>query len=591
MFIRSSYSRFTHVKPVIVPALSPMMKTIVGLIEKQLESGKREAIFSFLGDGENVTQVASLREIQKDALKFSKHLTKEVTVLILLPQGISFIKAFFGCLYAQAIAVPTPLPTKNRGLEKLNNIIDDAGISFGITTQNTLENLKKWFGEEALPRGVKWFFIEDIEPENQSNTFLLDLPKPNQIAFLQYTSGSTDKPKAVMVTHENIIANSQIIQACFQNNAESVSVCWLPSFHDMGLLDGIIQPVFSGFHGVLMSPMHFLQRPLRWLKAITKYRATYSGGPNFAFNFCCERINDEELAGLDLSSLQCLYNGSEPIRNQTMQKFIERFSAVGFSAGKMLTCYGLAEATLAVTTSKTGTKPTVLKVAQNKFQQNQEQRTENESVIEVVGCGFVHCDTEVKIVNPDDLSECVEGEIGEIRVAGKSVAAGYWNLPDDETFVTDHHGRWLRTGDLGFVLNSELFVTGRMKDLVIIRGKNHSPQDIEQTVWQSHAALQSNGCAAFSVEVENNEELVVVQEIKRTFLSALDYEVVMASIVAEISQKHGIVPKDVTLIPPAKLPKTTSGKIQRSACRQRWQSQEFNALANWRETRYFVKQT
>ena len=459
----------------------------------------------------------------------------------------------------------------------MKNIINDAGISFGITNRSTLANLQKWFGEDSLPKGIKWLFVEDIEQENPSNAILLDLPKPDQIAFLQYTSGSTDKPKAVIITHENIIANSQIIQTCFQNTPESVSVCWLPSFHDMGLLDGIIQPIFSGFHGVLMSPMHFLQRPARWLKAITKYRATYSGGPNFAFNFCCERISDEELSGLDLSSLQCLYNGSEPIRNQTMQKFIERFSAVGFSAEKMLTCYGLAEATLAVTTSTAGIKPTVLKTA-----------SKNDPLLEVVGCGFVHCDTEVKIINPDDLSECAENEIGEIRVAGKSVAAGYWNLPDNETFVTDNHGRWLRTGDLGFVMNSELFVTGRMKDLIIIRGKNHSPQDIEQTVCQSHAALQSNGCAAFSVEIENHEELVVVQEIKRTFLSALDYEAVMASIVSEISRNHGLVPRDVVLIPPHKLPKTTSGKIQRNACRQRWQTQEFNALANWRENRYFV---
>lgn len=566
-----------------------MIKTITNLIEKQLENGTNRTVFSFMEDGENVSQVVSLSEIQKDALNVSQHLNKESTVLLLLPQGISFIKAFFGCLYAQAIAVPSPLPTKNRGLEKLKHIIDDAGISVGITNRSTWANVKKWFGEEALPPQMKWLFIEDIDQANQSNTSLLDLPKPHQIAFLQYTSGSTDEPKAVMVTHENIIANSQIIQACFQNNAESVSVCWLPSFHDMGLLDGIIQPVFSGFHCVLMSPMHFLQRPLRWLQAISKYRATYSGGPNFAFNFCCERINEEELQGLDLSSLQCLYNGSEPIRKQTMQKFIERFSVVGFSAEKMLTCYGLAEATLAVTTSKLGTRPTVLKVGQHKWQPPQKQLTDDTSFLEVVGCGFGHRDTAVKIIHPDDLSECEEQEIGEIWVSGKSVTAGYWNRPvqSAETFVEDDNERWLRTGDLGFVSKRELFVTGRIKDLIIIRGKNHSPQDIEQTVWQSHAALQSNGCAAFSVEIENNEELVIVQEVKRTFLPALDSQAILASIVGEISRQHGIAPRDVVLIPPHKLPKTTSGKIQRNACRQQWYSHKFNSLASLSEERYF----
>jgi len=566
------------------------MKTLTRVIEKRLESNKAKTIFTFLKDGEKIERSVSLVEIRKKSLTLLRMLQKKTAVIIVLPQGISFIEAFLGCLYAQAIAIPLAIPNKNSGIENFQAIARDANVSFGITNRQTLANLRKWFGADALAKICEWILVEDVEADT-SDFSLPELAKPNDIAFLQYTSGSTAKPKAVVVTHENIVANSEIIQKCFQNNAETVSVCWLPSFHDMGLIDGIVQPIFSNFQSVLMTPTHFLQKPIRWFKAITEYKGTYSGAPNFAFDFCVNRIKDEELNDVDLSSLRCLYNGSEPIRPQTMRKFFERFAVVGFSENKLFTCYGLAEATLAVTTSKLGSKPSVIKVDEKHFRQNQILLTETELSVELVGCGFAYLDTGLKIVNPDTLEECTERETGEIWVSGKSVTAGYLNAPEinGENFVTRDGTRFLRTGDLGFLLNGELFVAGRIKDLIILRGKNHYPQDIEQTTFSSHQALQTNACAAFSIEIDAEEKLVIVQELKRAFRRIADYNSIFNQAMTEISQRHGVAPHDLVLVSPNTLPKTTSGKIQRGKCRELWHSQQLNALAFLREYLYYGK--
>jgi acyl-CoA synthetase (AMP-forming)/AMP-acid ligase II len=566
------------------------MNTIVEVIESQLEKNNFNCSFTFLADGENAQPSVYLDEIRNDALKISALLSAESAVLLLLPQGISFIKAFVGCLYARAVAVPTAIPGKNQGLEKLKSIVADASISCCVTSQATFDGFAKWFVGDDLLSSIRWILIENIDRENIEFSRPIELPEPHQTAFLQYTSGSTGNPKGVIVTHENIIANSKIIQACFQNNADSVSVCWLPSFHDMGLIDGIIQPIFSGFRSVMMSPTHFLQRPVRWFRAMTEYKATYSGAPNFAFDFCVNRIREEELSGIDLSGLRCLYNGSEPIRRKTLDSFSERFSAIGFTEDKLFTCYGLAEATLAVTTSILGTKPTILKIDEQSFRQNQILPTEDEPFTELIGCGHTFFDTSVKIVDPETLAVCAEKVIGEIWVSGKSITPGYLNSPhiNREQFAERADTRFLRTGDLGFLYDGELFVTGRIKDLIIVRGKNHYPQDIEQTVFSSHEALQPNACAAFSFEIEQEEKLVVVQEIRRSFRQDADYNSIFSRLMAEINVKHGIAPHDIVLISPGTLPKTTSGKIQRDKCRQMWRSQRLSALAAASEHLFFA---
>lgn len=555
------------------------MSTLISVIESRIDSNNLNNSFVFLEDGEKSVAQSSLSGIRRKSLEISSVLPKNKTVLILLPQGISFIEAFLGCLYARSVAVPTSIPGKNNGSEKLQNIIKDADISFAITNRNILNNLKNWFGDDFFGQ-IKWFFVEDFAGNEISESF--DLPKSDQLAYLQYTSGSTGSPKAVMITHENIIANSKIIQKCFQNDEETVSVCWLPSFHDMGLIDGIIQPVFSNFKSVLMSPIHFLQRPARWFRAIDKFGAKYSGAPNFAFDFCTERIREEEIEGIDLSGLRCLYNGSEPIRTETVRRFVERFSKIGFTNEKIFTCYGLAEATLAVTTSKLFEFPAIINVNSEKLRHNEIELTDSESSAKLIGSGKPICDTKLKIINPETLKECRENEIGEVWVSGKSIAAGYLKRPEttSETFVNFDNSRFLRTGDLGFIHKEELFITGRLKDLIIIRGKNHFPQDIENTVSKSHEALQKNACAAFSIESDSEEKLIVVQEIKRTFLQNVEYQTVFNAILAELSQEHGLRAFDIALIKPASLPKTTSGKIRRNECRNLWQSKKLKILTS-----------
>lgn len=560
------------------------MDTIISVIENRVDSNKTKNAFVFLEDGENARCQSSLGEIRRKSLNLSSVLPKDKTVLIVLPQGIAFIEAFVGCLYAQSIAVPVAVPGKNNGLEKLQNIIKDADIAWAITNRSVLNNLMKWFGNDFVKQ-INWLLVEDFEQVENIDSF--EMPKPDQLAYLQYTSGSTGSPKAVMITHENIIANSKILQKSFENNEETVSVCWLPSFHDMGLIDGIIQPIFSGFQSVLMSPLHFLQRPVRWFRAISEYRATYSGGPNFTFDFCTERIREEELEGIDLRSLKCLYNASEPIRDETIRRFVERFSKIGFTEEKVFTCYGLAEATLAVTLSKLSEFPKMIEIDGKKLQHHQIKLTGGESSAKLIGSGKPFCDTKLKIINPETFEKCQKNEIGEVWVSGKSIAAGYLNRLKEtsETFVNLDGERFLRTGDLGFLHEEEIFITGRIKDLIIIRGKNHFPQDIEYTVSKSHQALQRDACAAFSVEIEAEEKLVVVQEIKRTALQTVDYKSAFTSVLAEISQKHGLRPLDIVFIKPASLPKTTSGKIRRNECRNLWLSEKLKiltSLKNWK---------
>lgn len=541
------------------------MHTIVDVIERSLEQGRSRTSFTYLEDGDNAAPALALSGLRHAAFSIAGALPPDGAVLVLLPQGLSFIKAFFACLYARAIAVPVAVPTKSRGLEHIRAIVADASITVGITHRSTLLTLQKWFGDDYFALGVHWLFIEDLAEDGPPR---FESPAPERLAFLQYTSGSTGNPKAVMVTHANIMANSSIIRQCFQNTEDSVSVCWLPSFHDMGLIDGVIQPVFSGFRSILMSPTHFLQRPARWLTAITRYGATYSGGPNFAYDFCVERIKDEELSGFDLRTLRCLYNGAEPIRAATIRRFVDRFAPAGFDETKVFTCYGLAEATLAVSTSRLGTAPAIAPGAS-----------------EVVSCGRVLGDTQLRILDPHTRIPCAAEQVGEICIAGTSVTAGYFNRPEmtADTFVDIEGTVFLRSGDLGFVANDELFVTGRIKDLIIIRGKNHYPQDIEHSVTSAHASLQPNACAAFSVDLDGEERLVLVGEIKRTFLKAAYHANTVNAIRAEVGQAHGLIATDILLVSPGSVPKTTSGKIRRSSCRQLWLDGRFNALASLRD--------
>ncbi|MEO1682708.1 MAG: SDR family NAD(P)-dependent oxidoreductase [Cyanobacteria bacterium J06631_12] len=419
---------------------------------------------------------------------------------------------------------------------------------------------------------------------------------PSTLAFLQFTSGSTGTPKGVMVSHRNLIYNSKIIYTCFESSPDHIGVSWLPFHHDMGLIGGVLQPIYGGGTVVLLSPVAFLQKPIRWLQTISHYRAVTSGGPNFAYDLCAQTAKPEQLAALDLSSWDLAFTGAEPIRPETLEQFSTTFAASRFKANAFYPCYGMAETTLLVTGGNRASDSVVLSIDRSALERGQVvEKSPSPESKRVVGCGHTWLDYDVKIVDPDSLRVCEPSQIGEIWVKGESVAQGYWEKPaqTEQTFqactADTEAGPFLRTGDLGFLKGEDLFITGRLKDVIIIRGRNHYPQDIELTVETAHDALQANGCAAFSAEVASEEQLIVVQEVKRAYLRQLETEAeedplsekIIWAIRRAISAEHELQVHAIHLIKPGSLPKTSSGKVQRKKCRLQLLDGHLAAAFQW----------
>jgi amino acid adenylation domain-containing protein len=410
------------------------------------------------------------------------------------------------------------------------------------------------------------------------------------LAFLQYTSGSTAAPKGVMLTHSNLLHNEELIRHAFRQSAESVIVGWLPLYHDMGLIGNVLQPLYLGARCVLMSPVSFLQQPLRWLRAVSNYRGTTSGGPNFAYDLCVRKIPEAQRAGLDLSSWSVAFNGAEPIRRETLESFAGAFAPHGFRREAFSPCYGLAEATLIVSGGSQSPAPVVRHVEAKALEAHrvvEAARGEDERAL--VGCGGALPDQRIAVVDWATLKECAPGAVGEIWVSGPSVAQGYWGHPEESerTFAArladTGEGPFLRTGDLGFMHEGELFVTGRLKDLIIIRGRNHYPQDIELTAEQSHRALRPGCGAAFAVADGGEERLVVVQEVDHR--QGLDAAEVCEAINRAVAEEHEIQAHAVVLVRAGTIPKTSSGKIQRNACREAYLGGELREVGGWRAGR------
>ncbi|HEY0738300.1 MAG TPA: amino acid adenylation domain-containing protein, partial [Herpetosiphonaceae bacterium] len=495
-------------------------------------------------------------------------------VLLLYPPGLDYIAAFFGCLYAGAVAVPAYPPNPGRferTLPRLQSIVGDARPAVALTTAPILA-IADLLAEKAPEfSGVQWHTTDEL-----SDDLAADWRAPaidgGALAFLQYTSGSTSTPKGVMLTHGNLMHNSSLIQRGFGTNSESRGVFWLPFYHDMGLIGGLIQPIYCGGTSMLLSPVTFLQRPLRWMEAISRFQATISGGPNFAYDLCARKITPEQRQNLDLSSWQVAFNGAEPIRADTLDRFAEAFSECGFRREAFYPCYGLAEGTLLVAGVALENPPLVRAFDAAALEQSQViERDDDEHTRTLVGSGQPL--QTVAIVHPETAIAAAPGEVGEIWVASSSVAQGYWNQAVESERSFDarlagdrESGPFLRTGDLGFLHDGELFVTGRIKDLIIIRGRNHYPQDIELTVEQSHPALREGSGAAVAVEVGGEERLVIVQEVERQHRKA-DPETVIGAIRQAVAQEHDLHVYAVVLLRHGTIPKTSSGKIQRHACR------------------------
>jgi acyl-CoA synthetase (AMP-forming)/AMP-acid ligase II/acyl carrier protein len=569
--------------------------TVIDLLRNRASQQPELTGYTFLVDGETQTASLTYQTLDLQAQRIAAHLqalnAQGERALLLYPAGLEFIAAFFGCLYAGVTAVPAYPPQQNQTKHRLQSIVVDAQATFALTTTALLADSQIQFVDAAHLPPLHWIATDKLEDLATEDWVMPSLDE-NAIALLQYTSGSTGAPKGVMVSHQNLRHNATIIQHCFQDGEDSIGVSWLPPYHDMGLIGGILQPLSLGRPTILMSPMSFLRKPVRWLQAISRYRATTSGGPNFAYELCVKKITPAECATLDLSSWHVAFNGAEPIRPQTLDAFAKAFQAYGFDRNAFYPCYGMAEATLMVTGGNRMESPEICTVDPVALKDRQVIPVEPtlQTSRRVVGCGQARLDQTVKIVDPVTAIACTETQVGEIWVSSLSVAQGYWNQPQQtqqvfHAYLSDTgEGPFLRTGDLGFMQSTELFVTGRLKELIIIRGRNHYPQDIEWTVQSSHGALRSGGGAAFSIEVNGVERLVMVQEVERSAVRQLPTEEVFAAIRRAVSEQHQLKIYAIALLKPGSIPKTSSGKIQRTECRSWYLDGRLEPLAAWCES-------
>lgn len=553
------------------------LSTLVDLLEWRALTQPDDPAYIFLEEGEEETSRLTFSQLANEARSLARELRREHAVgtraLLLYPPGLSFLVGFFGCLHAGLIPVPAYPPRPNRHYSRLAALIADCGASLALTTPNVHTSLKNWNLLDEHLGALRWV-IRDHGAVTAPEAFVRPEIDGTTVAFLQYTSGSTGKPKGVVVTHDNLLHNEACVKRAFSHSEKTVFVGWLPLFHDMGLIGNVLQPLYLGVVSVLMPPMAFLQTPVRWLRAISRYRATTSGAPNFAYALCTEKVLEEDCGGLDLSSWDVAYNGSEPVRAETIERFSARFAAYGFRREACYPCYGMAETTLFATGGDALAAPALLDVDASELKLDRVRPPkEGAGTSRLVGCGRPWVGMDVRIVDPVRCTETEAGAIGEIWVSGGSVAAGYWNRPE-ETRATFHNelpgrsAKYLRTGDLGFMDDGHLYVTGRLKDVVIIRGKNHYPHDIERTAESAHPALASGGGAAFSVDEEGEERLVLVHEIELAHRRNVDETEIVAAIRNAVITNHDIRVHRVVLLKPRTLPKTSSGKVQRAECRR-----------------------
>jgi acyl transferase domain-containing protein/acyl-CoA synthetase (AMP-forming)/AMP-acid ligase II/acyl carrier protein len=570
------------------PVLKP--STLIELLRWRAANQFERPAYTFLVDDESAETTLTYGELHRRASAIGAWLQSVnaagKTALLVYPPGLEFVAAIFGCFYAGVIAVPAYPPRLNRTVLRLRAIVADAQPAVALTTTSVLSRMEAVFNQFSDLKQIQWLNT-DAGVVGLENEWREADVSGETLGFLQYTSGSTGTPKGVMVSHSNVLYNSAYIAHGFEHTAESRALSWLPHFHDMGLIDGIIQPLYSGFCGILMSPTAFLQQPFRWLNAISRYKVTHSGGPNFAYDLCVRKIGPEQKALLDLSRWSVAYNGAEQVRKETLERFSAAFESCGFDRRAFYPAYGLAEATLKVSGGRKSDGPIYCSVEAEALEQNliREAAHDSQTARTLVGSGRAALDTRILIVNPEAGTLCAEDEVGEIWVSGPGIAGGYWNRTDDteRTFraylAGTGEGPFLRTGDMGFLKDGELFIAGRLKDLIIIQGRNLYPHDIERTVEQSHPVLRPDSVAAFSIEAAGEERLVVVQEVDHR--KRADWQQVIGDIRQSVAEEHEIQVHAVSLIRLGTIPKTSSGKIQRHACRALYASGALKIVGDW----------
>lgn len=572
--------------------------TFVDVLRKQAQQKPEQMAYTFLQYGKENKSV-TYAELDQQAKTIAAVLQSsgytDTPLLLLYPSGLDYIAAFFACLYAGAIAVPVYPPHSARLIPRIQAIITDSQARVVLTTEKILADIFRRFAHIPELQNLTWITTDTLFASSYQPTWQKPDLTNDSLAFLQYTSGSTSTPKGVMVSHSNLLHNMDLMHTLTGLDEQNVNVSWLPMFHDMGLIFGILYPLYIGYPTVLMDPAAFLQQPLRWLQAISDYRGTASCAPNFAYDLCVRRVSAADAAQLDLSSWKLAGNGSEPVRLSTLETFKTTFAPYGLRSDLLLPVYGLAEATLTVTAAPIGTSYKVKHVHKDALAQHRiiDVEPQHSAAQAVIGCGHSSPTQKVIAVHPETLMRCGPDEVGEIWIQGESVAQGYFHNGEEteRTFfaytANPVEGPFLRTGDLGFIQDGEIFITGRLKDLIIIKGRNHYPQDIEYTVEQSSPLIRAGCCIAFSIDVKQEEQLVVVAETNyrqraETSPTTLPPEIedALKDIRRNIAEKHEISVYQIKLVSVGQVPKTSSGKLQRRACRTKFLS---GSLKAWNE--------
>lgn len=578
----------------------PQFKNLVEMAATRAKLKGESELTAFLGDDGSREGTLTFAGLDRAARNIAAGLTAKglarKNLMLLYTPGIDYIKAFFGCLYAGSVPVPAYPPMGARDIDRLKRVVLDCDAAAILSSSMLLPMIEAWVANPSNGLNINCV-PTDLAASVDAIGFEPADVDPSEVAFLQYTSGSTGHPKGVMVSHGNLLENFKQIVWNFCHSAdldtiapEYKTVIWLPPFHDMGLIGGVLTPVYVGTRVTLMSPLTFLKNPFVWLKTITDEKAKVSGGPNFSYQYCVRKVSDEQMAQLDLSSWQVAFNGAEPILMDALHAFAGKFQSVGFDPHAFLPCYGLAEATLFVAGSPAMRGARVIEADLQqlaKGEVNPAEPATSADTATLVSSGVIAAGAEVRIVDPNTHVACHDGKVGEIWVNSPSVAQGYWNKPSfsDSVFRArikgDDSKTWMRTGDMGMMWDNELFVTGRIKELIIVAGRNHYPQDIEVSL-QSSNPLYRKGCgAAFSVVDHGKEQLVVMQEVAGNGLQPQDFHQLALQGARAIATRHGISPKSLLFIQAGTLPKTSSGKIQRAEAKKIYETGNFTTLYTW----------
>jgi acyl-CoA synthetase (AMP-forming)/AMP-acid ligase II/acyl carrier protein len=560
-----------------------MKRTIAHILMEMACESPCKKLFIFL-QGEDTTPLeVTYSQMAKKVKTLSHFLNRQShskKALLLYSDNVEFITAFLACQLSGIIAIPMYPPRGSKHADRFLKILTDATVDIILTTASFVDRISRTQGSGSEIQKKLPIIATDQLPEHIEQGAVVRGEIQQNISFIQYTSGSTGDPKGVIITHENLLHNQQLIKDTFGCNESSVICSWLPFYHDMGLIGNILHAIYAGCTAVLMSPFDFMQKPQRWLQAITTYKATHSGGPNFAFDLCINEIHQPE--DFDLSSWTVAYNGSEPVHPETMDRFAIHFKKSGFKKKTFYPCYGLAEATLLVSSITVDRQYQTLFLDSKKLAAGELTLAKESDPVSkgICSSGTVVEGMDVKIFNQETQQECNAFQVGEICIAGKSVSSGYFGRDNSSFFIEENSKKYFKTGDLGFFREEHLFIVGRIKEMLIIRGKNYYPQDIEFAISSIHRSIAKNGVAAFSFQTTAGEELILFIEMRRNYTGMISYGTISKKIKNRVIEEFGIEPLDIVFLNQLAIPRTSSGKIQRFKCASDYQEKKYRALSS-----------